>query len=64
MRLKDKFKISKVSHINIVNILLDNPKENTDDIKIRTIAVPLESGDCKARNPHNTISIQLFCINH
>ena len=45
MRLKEKLKISKASHGNLVTFLPGNPKENTEDIKIRVIAVPLESGE-------------------
>lgn len=45
MRLKEKIKISRASHGDLITILPGNPKENTEDIKIRVIAVPLESGE-------------------
>ena len=45
MRLKDKIKISRSSHGDTVTILPGNPKEGTEDIKVRVIAVPLESGE-------------------
>ena len=45
MRLREKFKIAKASHGDLITLLPGNPKENTDDIKIRVIAIPLESGE-------------------
>ena len=45
MRLKEKIKISRASHGDTITILPGNPKEGTEDIRIRVIAVPLESGE-------------------
>ena len=45
MRLKEKIKISRASHDDTITILPGNPKEGTEDIRIRVIAVPLESGE-------------------
>lgn len=45
MRLKEKIKIAKASHGDTVTTLPGDPKGGTDDIQIRVIAVPLESGE-------------------
>ncbi len=45
MRLMDKINIARASHGDTVVVLQDNPKEGTEDIKVRVIAVPLESGE-------------------
>ena len=45
MRLKEKIKISRASHGDTITILPGNSKEGTEDIRIRVIAVPLESGE-------------------
>ena len=45
MRLHDKIRISRASHGDLMTILPGDPKKNTNDIKIRVIAVPLESGE-------------------
>ena len=45
MRLKEKINISKASHGDTITILPGNAKERTEDIRIRVIAVPLESGE-------------------
>ncbi|MCR5610158.1 MAG: IS4 family transposase [Lachnospiraceae bacterium] len=45
MRLKEKINISKASHGDTITILPGNAKERTEDIRIRVIDVPLESGE-------------------
>ena len=45
MRLKDKINIARASHGDTVVALEGNSKEGTDDIEVRVIAVPLESGE-------------------
>ena len=45
MRLREQFKITKASHGDITTILAGNSKAHTEDMKIRVIAVPLESGE-------------------
>jgi hypothetical protein len=45
MRLKERLKIAQAPHGDFITILPGNPKENTDNVKIRVIAVPLESGE-------------------
>ncbi len=44
MRLKDKLKIARSCHGELLTSLPGNPKENTQDIPIRVIEVPLEDG--------------------
>lgn len=45
MRLKDKLKIARSSHGDTITVLPGNPKIGTEDMMVRVIAVPLESGE-------------------
>ena len=45
MRLQEKVKMTRYAHGDIITVLPGNAKAHTDDIKIRVIAVPLESGE-------------------
>lgn len=45
MRLHDKIRISRASHGDLTTILPGDPKKNTEDVKIRVIAIPLESSE-------------------
>ncbi len=63
MRLKDKIKITRASHGNLIIILPGYPKDNIDNIKIHVIAVPLESGENKylATNIFNeAFTVEMF----
>ena len=45
MRLKEKCNLSKASNGDCITVLPGNPKKGTEDINVRVIAVPLESGE-------------------
>ena len=44
MRLKEKINLSRSSHGDTVSVIPGKPKAGTKDIKIRILAVPLETG--------------------
>ena len=63
MRLVERYKLAKSSHGDTISVLPGDHNKSTEDIQIRVIAVPLESGDTEylATNIYDkSISADMF----